>query len=60
MQDWIQILVAFVQGDASYEFGTKSIEDMKVVTPQAAIEVQKDERWDDLLELGRVFAGSSV
>jgi uncharacterized protein YaiE (UPF0345 family) len=60
MHDWIQILVAFVQGDETYEFGTKDIKEMKVITPQGQIEVQRDERWNELVELGKAFAGSSV
>lgn len=57
MEDWIKILVSFVQGDQEYEFGTKSVSDMVVATPQGQIAVQKDERWDELLETSDVFAG---
>ncbi|KAF4459812.1 carboxylesterase-lipase family [Fusarium albosuccineum] len=60
MHDWIKILVAFVNDDETYEFGTKTLQDMKVVTPQATIEIQKDKRWDELVKIGEVFSGHKV
>lgn len=57
MEDWIQILVAFVNDDSNYNFGTKLIEEMKVMTPEGAIEVRPDERWSELVNLGIIFAG---
>jgi uncharacterized protein YaiE (UPF0345 family) len=56
MEDWIKNLVAFVQVDHRYDFGTKSIDEMKVATPEGTIEIQKDTRWGDLVKLGEVFA----
>ncbi|KAL4955704.1 Alpha/Beta hydrolase protein [Aspergillus filifer] len=56
MEDWIKNLVAFVNGDEEFGFGTRSIEEMKVVTPQGGVEVRKDERWEELLAVGEVFA----
>ncbi|TDZ20062.1 putative esterase/lipase [Colletotrichum orbiculare MAFF 240422] len=50
MQDWIQILVALVNDDREYDFGTKSVDEMKVMTPEGTIEVRPDERWDELVE----------
>ena len=56
MYDWIQTLVAFVHQDNSYEFGTKTIEEIKVVTPDGRIDVLMDDRWGTLTKLGEVFA----
>nr|XP_036588714.1 carboxylesterase-lipase family protein [Colletotrichum truncatum]KAF6800088.1 carboxylesterase-lipase family protein [Colletotrichum truncatum] len=58
MEDWIQILVAFVNGDDMYSFGTTSVEQMKVMTPDGKIQIQPDERWDELVKLGQIFAGN--
>ncbi|OIW34821.1 alpha/beta-hydrolase [Coniochaeta ligniaria NRRL 30616] len=60
MEEWIQILVAFVNDDRSYDLGTTSVEEMKLATPQGTIEVQRDGRWQGLLGLGDVFAGNKV
>ncbi|KAK1635554.1 Alpha/Beta hydrolase protein [Colletotrichum phormii] len=57
MEDWIQILVNFVNDTEAYEYGTKSVEEMKVLTPEATIEVRPDERWNELVKLGNIFAG---
>ncbi|KUJ09786.1 alpha/beta-hydrolase [Mollisia scopiformis] len=56
MEDWISMLVAFVNGDSTYQFGTSSVEEMKVATPDGTIEVQEDSRWTQLVELGEIFA----
>ena len=56
MEDWIQNLVAFVNDDAEFEFGTRRIEEMKVVSPEGRIEVVVDERWEELLKIGQMFA----
>lgn len=57
MEDWIKILVAFVNDDATYHFGTASIKEFKVLTPEGKIEIREDARWDKLLELSNIFAG---
>ncbi|KAI8941620.1 hypothetical protein NX059_002833 [Plenodomus lindquistii] len=57
MREWIEILVAFVNDDEQFEFGTTKIEQMKTVTPKGTIEIQPDKRWNDLIAVGRVFAG---
>lgn len=59
MQDWIGILVAFVNDDTAYDHGTKAEGEMKVATPEAKIEIQSDPRWDELVRLGEVFGKSS-
>lgn len=56
MEDWIQILIAFVNDDETYKFGTTSIDQMKVMTPEGKIEIRSDERWEELVKLGRIFA----
>ena len=56
MEEWIRILVAFVDDDPNYDFGTRSIRQVKVATPERKVEVQEDERWDQLLDLSNVFA----
>lgn len=58
MEDWIQILTAFVNDDKRYKFGTTSIDQMKVMTPEGKIEIRSDERWAELVKLGRIFAGN--
>lgn len=60
MKDWIDILVAFVNDDPAYEFGTTSVEQLKVITPAGTIETQPDSRWAELLAIGKVFAGDAV
>lgn len=57
MEDWIQILVAFVNDDPTFDFGTRRMEEMKVATPNGTIEVRSDDRWDELVRIGDIFAG---
>ncbi|RDW93370.1 Carboxylic ester hydrolase [Aspergillus mulundensis] len=56
MEDWIENLVAFVNDKQEFEFGTKTAQEMKVVTPEGRIEVRSDERWEELLRIGEMFA----
>lgn len=58
MEDWIQILTAFVNDDKEYEFGTTLIDQMKVMTPEGKIEIRLDDRWEELIKLGSIFAGN--
>lgn len=58
MEDWIQMLAAFVNNDKSYKFGTTSIDQMKVMTPEGKVEIRSDERWEGLVKLGSIFAGN--
>ncbi|KAL4862597.1 hypothetical protein BDV12DRAFT_178567 [Aspergillus spectabilis] len=60
MEAWIRNLVAFVNDEEAFEFETKKIEEMKIVTPKGTIEVQEDERLHELLEIGETFAHSSI
>lgn len=57
MKGWISDLTAFVQNDERYTYGTKAIDEFKVVTSEGRIIVQRDERWNELLGLAAVFAG---
>lgn len=57
MKDWIQILVAFVNNDESYEYGTNTVQEMKVATPQGRIEIRMDERWNELTKIGEILSG---
>ena len=57
MKDWILDLIAFVNDEKEYRYGTKSIEDFKVATPEGNIEIQKDVRWKELLDLAEIFTG---
>lgn len=59
MEGWIQSFVAFVNDDSEYDFGTQDIDEMKVATPACNIEIQKDQRWDELVKLGEIFASDA-
>lgn len=59
MKDWIKLLAAFVQDDRDYKHGTTTPDEMVVMTADRRIEVQKDARWHELLEVGRGFAGTA-
>ena len=47
----------FVNDEGEYKYGTKSIEEFKVATPEGKIEIQKDVRWKELLGLAEIFTG---
>ncbi|KAF4119411.1 Carboxylesterase family [Geosmithia morbida] len=59
MEEWIKILVAFVN-DLDYSIGIGSLEQLKVATPAATIEVQQDKAWHDLLQKAKIFSGKLV
>lgn len=46
--------------NGDFEFGMRSIEGMKVVTPEGRVELRKDERWEVLTRLGTMFANREV
>lgn len=58
MEDWIRDLVAFMRDEEDYEYGTLQPDSYKVITPEGKIEIQKDQRWEELLKLADVFSGS--
>jgi hypothetical protein len=55
MKDWIRDLMAFVNDQREYKYGTKGIEDFKVATPEGKIEIEEDGRWKELLDLAEIF-----
>ncbi|CZT07704.1 uncharacterized protein RAG0_13057 [Rhynchosporium agropyri] len=57
MDEWIKDLVAFVNDDKGYVYGTTRVDEMKVMRPEKKIEVQKDGRWEELLQLADHFFG---
>lgn len=57
MEDWVGILVAFVNDDLAYDFGTPSIRDLKVLTSEGGIEIREDARWDRLLRRTKSYLG---
>lgn len=59
MLDWIRELAAFIHNDESHDFGTRSCDEFKTATPEGKIEVTKDTRWRELLQLANVFSGAS-
>ncbi|KAG6353724.1 hypothetical protein INS49_005433 [Diaporthe citri] len=58
MEGWIQILKAFVNDDKVYKFGTTSMDQIKVMTPEGKVEIRSDERWEELVKLGGIIAGN--
>jgi uncharacterized protein YaiE (UPF0345 family) len=60
MKDWIDILVAFVNDDTTYPFGTTKVEQLKVISPAGSIEIQEDSRWTNLIAIGKIFAGDAA
>lgn len=59
MHEWVRDLVAFVNDEPGHAYGTEKADEVKVATPEGHIEIQKDSRWSELLDLMEVFAGSS-
>ncbi|KAL4976632.1 Alpha/Beta hydrolase protein [Aspergillus desertorum] len=59
MHAWIRDLAAFVNDESDYIYGTKEVDEVKVATPEGRIEIQKEPRWTELLDLLAVFAWSS-
>ncbi|KAJ4191883.1 hypothetical protein NW767_010790 [Fusarium falciforme] len=56
MSEWIGNLVAFVQNDKEFDFGTRQIEQHKIVSPDMKIEVVTDGGFKELSALGSDFA----
>ncbi|KAH8669160.1 Alpha/Beta hydrolase protein [Xylariales sp. PMI_506] len=57
MNDWIRDLVAFVHDEEDYQYGTQEANEFKVMTPKGKIEIQKDPRWEELLQVMDLFSG---
>lgn len=60
MKEWIGILITFVNDDGSYDFGTITVEELKTVTPAGTIEIRPDLRWEELIAIGKLFAGEDM
>lgn len=56
MEEWLDILIAFAHDDRKYDFGTRAIDEFKVVTSEDVIEIQQDKKWGHLVKLSEVFA----
>lgn len=56
LEEWILMLVAFVDNDSTYSHGINSVTEMKVATADCTVEVEEDVRWKELVELGALFA----
>ncbi|KAI4600593.1 hypothetical protein KJ359_000952 [Pestalotiopsis sp. 9143b] len=56
MEEWLDILIAFAHDDRKYDFGTRAIDEFKVVTADNVIEIQQDTKWAHLVKLSEIFA----
>ncbi|KAK6197707.1 hypothetical protein LQW54_010611 [Pestalotiopsis sp. IQ-011] len=57
MEEWLDILIAFAaHDDRKYDFGTRAIDEFKVVTSDNVIEIQQDTKWGHLVKLSEIFA----
>jgi hypothetical protein len=57
VENWINDLGAFLGDEKEYSYGTLQPEEYKIITPDGKIEIQKDQRWEELLGLADVFSG---
>lgn len=57
MDDWISDLRAFIHHDKSHKYGTAGRDEFKVMTSKGSIEVQRDSRWSELLQVMNLFSG---
>ncbi|TWU71203.1 hypothetical protein ED733_002514 [Metarhizium rileyi] len=53
---WIKILVAFVNGEQSFDLGTNAIDELKVLTAEMDVRIEKDARYNELCTLGAIFS----
>ncbi|KAK4546513.1 hypothetical protein LTR36_001730 [Oleoguttula mirabilis] len=56
MEEWIEILVAFVNDDQTYDYGTRSVEEMKVATPSRTVTIERDDRFGELVNISEIFS----
>jgi hypothetical protein len=57
LNEWIHDLRAFVHNEDNYHYGTSKDDDLKVMTAEGKIEVRKDCRWEELLQVMNIFVG---
>lgn len=56
LDTWVKILVAFVGGDEDFDFGTRTIDEVKVLTSKMDVAIERDARYSELRELGAIFS----
>jgi hypothetical protein len=56
LDDWIRDLRAFVHDEKGYAYGTTRPDEFKAMTPQGTIEIQNDDRWNELLGVIDIFS----
>ncbi|KAH0592042.1 hypothetical protein MHUMG1_10253 [Metarhizium humberi] len=56
LDTWVKILVAFVGGGEDFDFGTRTIDEVKVLTSKMDVAIEKDARYNELRELGAIFS----
>lgn len=59
MERWIADLVAFVRNEKDYVYGISRADEVKVMTSDGAIKIEKDVRWQELLTVAGVFSGTN-
>ncbi|KAH8895499.1 alpha/beta-hydrolase [Thozetella sp. PMI_491] len=59
LDEWMRDLKGFVHGDVGYSYGTLEVDEFKVMTQDGMIEVQKDLRWEELLQAISLFSGEN-
>jgi hypothetical protein len=57
MSEWIGDLSAFIHGREEYLYGTSSPDEIKVMTREGKIAIQKDPQWDELIKAMELFSG---
>ncbi|KAF5581277.1 triacylglycerol lipase II precursor [Fusarium pseudocircinatum] len=56
MDAWIRDLRAFVNDEEGYVFGTELTTEYKVMQPQGTIAIERDGRWEELLQVMDIFS----
>ncbi|KAI7762807.1 hypothetical protein LZL87_008248 [Fusarium oxysporum] len=56
MDAWIRDLRAFVNDEEGYMYGTELTTDYKVMQPQGTIAIERDGRWEELLQVMDIFS----
>jgi hypothetical protein len=56
MDAWIRDLRAFVNDEEGYMYGTELTTEYKVMQPQGTIAIERDGRWEELLQVMDIFS----
>ncbi|KAF5971501.1 triacylglycerol lipase II precursor [Fusarium coicis] len=59
MDAWIRDLRAFVNDEEGYVFGTELTTEYKVMQPQGTIAIERDGRWEELLQVMDILSALS-